>query len=126
MLGNESLMAFVATTDSGRSKTFYEQVLGLRLVADEEHALVFDANGTMLRVQKVQDHVPAQHTALGWRVQDIDRAVSTLRAKQVELERYPYMQQDALGVWTAPSGAKVAWFKDPDGNLLSLTQLTVP
>jgi catechol 2,3-dioxygenase-like lactoylglutathione lyase family enzyme len=89
MLGNESLMAFVATTDSGRSKTFYEQVLGLRLVADEEHALVFDANGTMLRVQKVQDHVPAQHTALGWRVQDIDRAVSTLRAKQVELERYP-------------------------------------
>jgi catechol 2,3-dioxygenase-like lactoylglutathione lyase family enzyme len=126
VLGGENLIAFVATTDPARSKTFYEQVLGLRLVADEEHAIVFDANGTMLRIQKVSELVPPPHTLLGWRVREIARTVTALRAKQVEPERYPYMQQDALGIWTAPSGAKVVWFKDPDGNLLSLTELSGP
>lgn len=126
VLGSESLIAFVATADAARSKAFYEQILGLRLVADEEHAIVFDANGTMLRIQKVPELMPPPHTTLGWRVRDIGRTVTLLRAKQVEPERYPYMQQDALGIWTAPSGAKVVWFKDPDGNLLSLTELSGP
>jgi catechol 2,3-dioxygenase-like lactoylglutathione lyase family enzyme len=126
VLGRESLIAFVATAEPARSKAFYEQILGLRLIADEEHAIVFDANGTMLRIQKVTELVPPPHTALGWRVRDIARTVTLLRAKQVEPERYPYMQQDALGIWTAPSGAKVVWFKDPDGNLLSLTELSGP
>lgn len=126
VLGSESLIAFVATADPARSKAFYEQSLGLRLVADEEHAIVFDAHGTMLRIQKVNELVPPPHTTLGWRVRDIARTVTLLRAKQVEPERYPYMQQDALGIWTAPSGAKVVWFKDPDGNLLSLTELSGP
>jgi catechol 2,3-dioxygenase-like lactoylglutathione lyase family enzyme len=126
VLGRESLIAFVATADPARSKAFYEQILGLRLIADEEHAVVFDANGTMLRIQKVPEIVPPPHTTLGWRVRDIARTVTLLRAKQVEPERYPYMQQDALGIWTAPSGAKVVWFKDPDGNLLSLTELSGP
>jgi catechol 2,3-dioxygenase-like lactoylglutathione lyase family enzyme len=126
VLGSESLIAFVATADPARSKAFYEQILGLRLIADEEHAVVFDANGTMLRIQKVPEIVPPPHTTLGWRVRDIARTVTLLRAKQVEPERYPYMQQDALGIWTAPSGAKVVWFKDPDGNLLSLTELSGP
>jgi catechol 2,3-dioxygenase-like lactoylglutathione lyase family enzyme len=123
MLGNASLMAFLATTDAARSKAFFEQVLGLHLLSDEEHALAFDAHGTMLRIQKVQKFEPAPHTALGWHVVDIAQTVTELRAKMVELERYPFMEQDAAGIWTAPSGAKVAWFKDPDGNLLSLTEL---
>jgi catechol 2,3-dioxygenase-like lactoylglutathione lyase family enzyme len=126
VLSGASLIAFVATADAARSKAFYEQILGLRLVADEDHALVFDANGTMLRIQKVPELIPLPHTTLGWRVRDIVRTVTLLRAKQVEPERYPYMQQDALGIWTAPSGAKVVWFKDPDGNLLSLTELSGP
>jgi catechol 2,3-dioxygenase-like lactoylglutathione lyase family enzyme len=123
MLGSQKLMAFVATIDSPRAKSFYKDVLGLRLVADEEWAVVFDANGTMLRIQKVREMTPAPYTALGWEVPDIDRAVSTLREKKVSFERYTFLQQDEAGVWAAPGGAKVAWFKDPDGNLLSLTQL---
>ncbi len=123
MLGSQKLMAFVATIDSPRAKSFYKDVLGLRLVADEEWAVVFDAHGTMLRIQKVPEMIPAPYTALGWEVPDIDRAVSTLRKKKVSFERYTFLQQDEAGVWTAPGGAKVAWFKDPDGNLLSLTQL---
>jgi catechol 2,3-dioxygenase-like lactoylglutathione lyase family enzyme len=123
MLGSESLMAFLATTNPVRAKSFYEQTLGLRLFADEEHALVFDAHGTMLRIQKVQKFSAAPHTALGWHVPDIARAVAELQAKNITFERYPFMEQDASGIWTAPGGAKVAWFKDPDGNLLSLTEM---
>jgi uncharacterized glyoxalase superfamily protein PhnB len=122
MLGGENLMAFVATSDAPRAKAFYQGILGLRLLADEPYALVFDVNGTVLRVQKVQQLAPAQYTALGWQVPDIAGAIAALRAKQVAFERYPHFEQDAAGVWTAPSGAKVAWFKDPDGNLLSLTE----
>ena|SRR5260370_12619689 len=122
MLGSQKLMAFVATRDSARAQSFYQDVLGLRLVADEEWAVVFDANGTMLRIQKVREMTAAPYTALGWQVPDIRRAVSSLREKKVPFERYPFLEQDEAGIWTAPGGAKVAWFKDPDGNLLSLTQ----
>ena len=125
MLGSESLMAFLATTNPARAKSFYQQTLGLRLIADEDHALVFDAHGTMLRIQKVQKFAPAPHTALGWHVPDIARAVTELQAKNIAFERYPFMEQDASGIWTAPGGAKVAWFKDPDGNLLSLTEMEI-
>ena len=125
MLGNESLMAFIATADAERSRRFYADVLGLRLIADEEHALVFDAHGTMLRVQKVHRLHPAQHTALGWHVTDIARSVAALRDKGVVLTRYPFFEQDEAGIWTAPDGTKVAWFKDPDGNVLSLAEVPV-
>lgn len=125
MLGSESLMAFLATTNAARAKTFYQQTIGLRLIADEDHALVFDAHGTMLRIQKVQKLAPAPHTALGWHVPDIARTVAELQAKNITFERYPFMEQDASGIWTAPGGAKVAWFKDPDGNLLSLTEMEI-
>jgi len=125
MLGGETLMAFIATTHPARAKHFYADVLGLRLVADEDHALVFDAHGTMLRIQKVQTFTPAQHTALGWHVGDITGAVAALRAKGVVLARYPFLEQDETGVWTAPDGGRVAWFKDPDGNVLSLAEVPV-
>jgi catechol 2,3-dioxygenase-like lactoylglutathione lyase family enzyme len=116
-------MAFSATADAERAKVFYRDQLGLRLVSDEQYALVFDAGGTMLRVQKVKEVRQAQYTALGWRVQDIAAKVEELEAAGVKFERYGFPGQDEKGIWTPPgSTTKVAWFKDPDGNILSLTQ----
>ncbi len=122
MLSKSDVMAFIATRDSERSCAFYRDVLGLRFVADEPYALVFDASGTMLRVQKVQELVPATHTALGFRVADVRAVIRNLKSRGVSMERFGFMDQDDFGVWTAAGGAQIAWFKDPDGNLLSLTQ----
>ena len=124
MLANSSIVAFVATTDPSRAKAFYRDVLGLLLISEDEYALVFDAHGTMLRVAIVGEIVLAPYTVLGWQVSDIAATVRGLAAKGVKFERYPWMEQKSedLGIWSAPSGAKVAWFKDPDGNLLSVSQ----
>ncbi|MFT3899248.1 MAG: VOC family protein [Gordonia sp. (in: high G+C Gram-positive bacteria)] len=122
MLGDNELIAFTATTGPERSLAFYRDVVGLRLIADEEFAIVFDAHGTMLRIQKAAEHTPPPFTALGWKVDDIARAIAELTAKGVEMVRYPGFDQDADGVWTTPDGGKVAWFHDPDRNLLSLTE----
>jgi len=108
--------------DSSRAKAFYRDILGLLLISEDEYALVFDAHGTMLRVAIVGEIVLAPYTVLGWQVNDIDATVRGLAAKGVKFERYPWMEQDEVGIWSAPSGAKVAWFKDPDGNLLSVSQ----
>jgi catechol 2,3-dioxygenase-like lactoylglutathione lyase family enzyme len=121
-LGPHKLVAFVATRDSGRAKAFYRDTLGLRLVSQDEFALVFDAAGTMLRITNVQEVTAAKYTVLGWQVPDIVRMVKNLQKAYITLERYPGMQQDKLGIWNSPSGARVAWFKDPDGNTLSITQ----
>ncbi len=121
MLDSAPVVAFVATSDAARARQFYEGVLGLRLVADEPVALVFDARGTMLRVTKVGEVRPAPYTVLGWIVPGASGAVAALAAKGVSFERFEGLDQDAAGVWTAPDGARVAWFRDPDGNLLSLT-----
>jgi uncharacterized glyoxalase superfamily protein PhnB len=115
-------MAFLATTDAARAKVFYRDILGLELIADDEWALVFQAGGTLLRMQKVQQFVPAPSTALGWHVPDIEEAVRLLVARAVRFERYGFLTQDDAGIWTTPDGAKVAWLKDPDGNVLSLTE----
>jgi catechol 2,3-dioxygenase-like lactoylglutathione lyase family enzyme len=123
MISDCKVITFVATAQPERARAFYEDTLGLRLVADDSFAIVFDANGTMLRVQKVQSLVAAPFTVLGWSVADIAAEVAALTGKGVVFERFEFMQQDDLGVWTSPSGAKVAWFKDPDGNTLSLTEL---
>ncbi len=122
MVSSCDVIAFVATTEPTRAREFYGKVLGLPLVADEPFALVFDAHGTMLRIAKVQELHPARHTVLGWTVPDISGAVKQLEAKGVTFERYEGLNQDDLGIWAAPGGAHVAWFKDPDGNTLSLTQ----
>ena len=122
MLGSSDVVAFVATTNADRAREFYGGVLGLRLVADEPFALVFDAHGTTLRVQKVQELAPARYTVLGWLVPDVAAAVAQLAAEGVAFVRYPGLPQDALGVCTFPGGGRVAWFKDPDGNTLSLTE----
>ena len=123
MLGNASIIALVATVNAPRARGFYEDVLGLRFVADEEYALVFDAKGTMLRIQRVQTLTPHAFTSLGWQVDDIAETMRELAAKGVTFENYGLPGQDATGAWTPPgSTTTVAWFKDPDGNLLSLTQ----
>jgi catechol 2,3-dioxygenase-like lactoylglutathione lyase family enzyme len=122
MLANSSIVAFVATTDPSRAKAFYRDVLGLLLISEDEYALVFDAHGNMLRVVIAAEVVRAPYTVLGWQVSDIAATVRGLAAKGVTFERYPWMEQDDLGIWCAPSGAKVAWFKDPDGNLLSVSR----
>jgi catechol 2,3-dioxygenase-like lactoylglutathione lyase family enzyme len=126
MLHSSSLIAFVATAKPGRAKRFYEEALGLTLLENTPFALVFDANGVTLRLQKVQTLDPAPHTVLGWRVADVQEAVSSLTTKGVAFERYRGLEQDETGVWSSPSGAQVAWFKDPDGNVLSLTQEPAP
>jgi catechol 2,3-dioxygenase-like lactoylglutathione lyase family enzyme len=122
MLANSAIVAFVATTDPSRAKAFYRDVLGLLLISEDEYALVFDAHGTMLRVAIVGEILVAPYTVLGWQVSDIDATVRGLEAKGVQFERYAWMEQNDLGIWSAPSGAKVAWFKDPDGNLLSVSR----
>jgi predicted enzyme related to lactoylglutathione lyase len=116
------VISFVATQNPTRALKFYAETLGLTLISDDPFAMVFNANGTMLRVQKVQELLPAKHTVLGWDVPDILETIKELTARGVRFERYDGLAQDEAGVWTTPSGAKVAWFKDPDGNTLSLTQ----
>lgn len=123
MLSSCDVIAFVGTARPEEARAFYSEVLGLRLVSDDPFALVYDANGTTLRVTKADTVDPAPHTVLGWRVDDIAAAVRGLVARGVAFSRYEVLEQDELGIWTAPGGAaRVAWFKDPDGNTLSLTQ----
>jgi catechol 2,3-dioxygenase-like lactoylglutathione lyase family enzyme len=122
MLSGSKLAAFIATSKPKEARSFYEDVLGLKLVSDEEYAIVFDANGTTLRVQKAENFTPYPFTSLGWHVDDIEKAVADLRSKGVTFEQYPWMPESSNGIMTFPEGARVAWFKDPDGNLLSIDQ----
>jgi catechol 2,3-dioxygenase-like lactoylglutathione lyase family enzyme len=122
-LSDQSLIGFVATSDADRAKKFYRDMLGLRLVSDETpFALVFDAHGTILRVTIVEKVMPAGYTVLGWQVPDIVAAAKALSEAGVRFERFQGMQQDELGIWSSPGGAMVAWFKDADGNTLSISQ----
>jgi len=122
MLNSANIIAFVATLDSANARAFYEGVLGLRFISDDQFAVVYDAHGVELRVQKVSALRPNPHTQLGWTVSSIDQVVRELSSRGAVFEHYPHLKQDSHGVWIAPSGAKVAWLKDPDGNLLSLTE----
>lgn len=122
-LNAHPLVAFVPTRDPDRARTFYRDLLGLHLAYEQlPFALVFDAHGVMLRVIVVKELTPPPYTTLGWEVPDIQSAVATFAAKGIEFQKYPNLTHDALGIWTAPGGAKVAWFRDPDGNTLSLSQ----
>ena len=125
MLHSSDLIAFVPATDLGRGRAFYEGTLGLRVIERNAFACVLDANGTMLRVTAVAAVASPGYTVLGWRVADIDGTVRDLAGRGVAFSRYDGMDQDERGVWTTPGGDKVAWFTDPDGNVLSLTQFAV-
>ena len=122
MLQAGEVVAFAAAADLRQARAFYEQVLGLRVTEQNDFACVFDANGTMLRVTAVAEVARAGYTVLGWQVSDIAAIVRGLTAKGVTFLRYAGMDQDESGVWTTPDGGKVAWFADPGGNVLSLTQ----
>lgn len=123
MLSGYKIVAFIPTKDSTRARSFYEDVLGLRFVSDDPFALVMDANGTTVRIAKLKDFTPAPYTILGWEVSNIQDVSQNLIKKGIVFERYGGAQQDNLGIWTSPGGARVAWFKDPDGNVLSISQL---
>jgi len=122
MLGSNDIVAFVAISDAEKARAFYEGVLGLRFVKDDGFALVFEANRIMVRAAKMKEFRPAQYTVLGWQVPKIEDAVRSLTIRGVKFEIFGFFKQDELGIWTAPTGDKVAWFKDPDGNVLSISQ----
>lgn len=124
-LTRNSPIAFIPTQKPEEAREFYEKTLGLRFESEDQFALVFRAGpaaGLMLRVVHTPDFTPAPYTIFGWQVTDIVESVKELMASGVTPERYGFVKQDELGIWSSPSGAKVAWFKDPDGNTLSLSQ----
>ncbi|HEV2469845.1 MAG TPA: VOC family protein [Candidatus Sulfotelmatobacter sp.] len=122
MLTAQKIVAFAPTADAARARSFYVDVLGLLVISEDPFALVLNANGTMLRVTTVQNFKPQQFTILGWDVPNIDDTVWQLNQRGVLFESYGMAGQDERGIWKSPSGARIAWFKDPDGNVLSLTQ----
>jgi catechol 2,3-dioxygenase-like lactoylglutathione lyase family enzyme len=120
---NARLVGFIPTRDAARARAFYETTLGLRFVEDDNFAMVFDSNGTMIRIVRAPEFTPFSFTLLGWEVPDLDAAVADLTAKGAQFNQYGFPGQAPNGVWTAPgNAAKVAWFPDPDGNTLSLSQ----
>ena len=122
MLASAQTVAFVGATDLDRAHDFYAGVLSLPLIERTELAHVYDAGGTPIRVTRVDEPAAADYTVLGWIVSDIAGAMAALTANGVTFERYPGLVQDADGVWTAPGGSVIAWFRDPDGNTLSLQE----
>jgi catechol 2,3-dioxygenase-like lactoylglutathione lyase family enzyme len=123
MLPQAELMGFIPTIDADRARKFYVDTLGLTFVSDDKFAVVIRTGKTDIRISRMEAFNPAPYTILGWKVPDISAAVQQLTATGVAFERYPFLEQDEAGIWSAPEGAaKVAWFKDPDGNVLSLSE----
>jgi len=122
ILGGAKAGCFVCVTDRARAKAFYGETLGLRLIHEDNFATVFDSNGTTLRVSPAKDFKPQPFTVLGWEVPEIKSTVKALTAVGIEFIRVPGLPQDELGIWSPAPGIFVAWFKDPDGNTLSVAQ----
>jgi catechol 2,3-dioxygenase-like lactoylglutathione lyase family enzyme len=123
MLAFSKMVGIVPTLDSKKAREFYGGKLGFQFVSDDPFALVVRAGNTKIRVAKVpKDFTPAAFTILGWEVQNIEVVVAWLKDRGVTCEKYPFIQDPELGIWTAPGGDRVAWFKDPDGNVLSVAQ----
>ena len=122
MLANTPIIGFIPTSNATRARTFYEHTIGLRFVSQDNFAVVFDANGIMVRVTIVGKFTPHPFTIFGWQVQDIAAEVAALSANGVTFSRFDFLDQNEAGIWDAPGGTRVAWFTDPDGNTLSLSQ----
>jgi catechol 2,3-dioxygenase-like lactoylglutathione lyase family enzyme len=122
MLGPRTIVAFLTTTDYDKAGAFYEGILGLKFIKNDGFAMVLEANGIMIRVSKMAQVSPAQFTVLGWQVTGIENILKGLQQRGVHPERFGFFEQDSLGIWTSPTGDKVAWFKDPDGNILSVSE----
>ncbi len=121
MLTNQKLKAFVSTTQPDKARQFYSEILGLKLLNEDSYGIEFETNGAHLRVSIVGKLTPQPFTVLGWDTKDIDSTIRLLIERGITFERYTFIEQDDSGIWTAPDGTRVAWFKDPDGNLLSLS-----
>jgi catechol 2,3-dioxygenase-like lactoylglutathione lyase family enzyme len=124
MLETANLVAFLSTARPAESRRFYQETLGLISLGEDAHSLLFDCNGTTLRIQKLKAVTPGAQMALGWQLSDLVREIHALAPKGVTFVRFDGLDQDRIGIWTAPGGTRVAWFKDPDGNVLSLTEPT--
>lgn len=122
MLDSGNMVGFVATEDYDKARAFYENKLGFQFVSLDQYALVMSTGKNMIRMAKVKGFTPARYTVLGWEVENIEAIVAWLRERGVLFEEYPFIQDRKLLIWTAPTGDKVAWFKDPDGNVLSVSQ----
>jgi catechol 2,3-dioxygenase-like lactoylglutathione lyase family enzyme len=122
MLQQETLVAFMTTDDPAAARRFYEGVLGLTFEHEHEHLIVFRSGPTLVSLQKAESVTPPRGTAMGWDVRDLRGEIRSLTARGVVFERFEGMDQDDLGVWSPAPGTGVAWFKDPSGNLLSLSQ----
>jgi len=122
MLASSEVVGFVPTKDSAKARSFYEGKLGFQFVSDDMFALVMRAGETVIRIGKAQNFAPAPYTVLGWEVSNIEEVVAWLQRRGVAFEKFPFVQDKELGVWTATTGDKVAWFKDPEGNVLSVSQ----
>jgi catechol 2,3-dioxygenase-like lactoylglutathione lyase family enzyme len=121
MLSSHKIVAFVVTTDYERARGFYEGALGLEFVSQDQFALVLRSGANMIRIVRVESFTPARNTVLGWEVSGIRAVVAELQKKGIAFEKYPWVN-DPEGIWTAPGGDQVAWFKDPDGNVLSVSE----
>ena len=122
MLASAKIIGFLVTRDYDQARAFFESKLGFQFVSFDQYALVMRAGGTSIRITKNPNFTPAQGTVLGWEVQNIEAVVTWLKGRSVVLEKYPFIQDKELGIWTTPTGDKVAWFKDLDGNVLSVSQ----
>ena len=122
MLKSAKIVAFLQVSDRAKAKEFYVDVLGLKFISEDPFALVVESNGTRVRIGEAPDLKPLQGTVLGWEVPDIEEAVTDLVTRGVQLQQYGFKGQDERGVWTTPNGDRVAWFKDPAGNVLSVSQ----
>lgn len=122
MIAAGKLVGFLITTDYEKAKAFYEKKLGFEYVSQDQFALVMRVGGHDIRITKAAKFTPLQGTVLGWEVDDVTAAVKWLASRGVSTEKYPFVPDKKLGIWEAPGGGKVAWFKDPDGNVLSLSQ----
>ena len=122
MLASSKIVGFVPTKDSVNARSFYEGKLGFQFVSEDKFALVMRAGETMIRIAKVQHFTPPPFTVLGWEVSNIEEMVGWLQKRGVAFEKYPWMPDKESGIWTTPTGDKVAWFKDSDGNVLSVSQ----
>jgi len=121
MLTDMKLIGFLVTIDYDRAREFYEQKLGFEFVSVDQYALVMRTAKNMIRITKIKNFTPARNTVLGWEVENIEDEVRMLTQRGIEFENYPFIQDHELRIWTAPGGDKIAWFKDPDGNVLSLS-----
>lgn len=125
MLTHLEPMGFIPTIDADRARHFYVDTLGLEFLSDDNFSVVVRAGKIDLRIVRMNAFSPAPYTVFGWKVPEIEAAIRDLSAAGVLFERYPYLDQDANGIWSVPGKtAKVAWFKDPDGNVLSVSQHT--